>query len=296
MSSAVARTSPRTNQLLDLSPEVRTQIVFLDDSDYASAIAKRRRSTRTRSVPYAELTFAGNLLAGPLGAIIGAGIAVAIDVSHRASKPLPSIYHVVKRSMCRKVKFPLGHPLNKVVYIKHPYANDLYYPVSDFHEMLMEHKHLEAVRLLESLGASTIKVEHEVGSSGGRSVDAQASLGVFNIKGKIEDNRSSAEKISTARKLSGRHVPRIPKRLVWYDHELQWKQMAADVLAGRVSEYTLTVENSETYGVDASIKTEVLKYGLELGGEFHDCQTAKYTLTATFPQKRIKRAKRTASR
>ena len=62
-------------------------------------------------------------------------------------------------------KFPVTHPRRKLLYVAHPTDRGCYYPMASFHRMTFEHKFAEVLRLLMSLGATQLTVEHEVGWS-----------------------------------------------------------------------------------------------------------------------------------
>ena len=65
---------------------------------------------------------------------------------------------VLKSSEAAALRFPVGHPRNKVVYVGHPIDPVTYIPMAHFHTFLFEHKVAEALRLMRSLGADSVDV------------------------------------------------------------------------------------------------------------------------------------------
>ena len=65
---------------------------------------------------------------------------------------------VLKSSEAAALRFPVGHPRNKVVYVGHPVDPVTYIPMAHFHTFLFEHKVAEALRLMRSLGADSVDV------------------------------------------------------------------------------------------------------------------------------------------
>jgi hypothetical protein len=100
----------------------------------------------------------------------GAGMAQAVD--DRAARW--ALRHklgalMIGRTEAGVLHLDQGHPLTNVLYVGHPARRELYYPAAEFHRRVFEHKFVEAVTLLTSLGASRIAVQQEEGETRDRS-------------------------------------------------------------------------------------------------------------------------------
>lgn len=195
---------------------------------------------------------------------------------------------LVSRSTCAQVNFPAGHPKNKVVYVRHPWAKDLYYPIAQFHKYLFQHKYLEAVRLLRSLGAKSIEVHHEVGLTQERVGKLSAPAGMTGITAgvKVGTKRKSSVAVFYSATFNPSKTRSVPKDLVWFSKEPQWQAIADDALNNRVTEFALEVAESDNYGVNASVKADLAGYDFEVGGQLEDNQSTKWTIKAVFPKRR----------
>ncbi len=60
---------------------------------------------------------------------------------------------IIGRTESRVLRLDQGHPLRNILYVGHPAKPDLYFPAAEFHRRVFEHKFVEAVTLLTSLGA-----------------------------------------------------------------------------------------------------------------------------------------------
>lgn len=281
--------STTATEFLKIPDDHREKIVVFDDDKLAEAQqATKSDPINLNSTDYTELASLGWGVGGPIGAAVGFGIGAAIEeVSHLLQKgPMP--YVLISRSACAKAQFPVDHPKNKVVYVRHPFVSTLYYPMAEFHHYLFLHKHLEAVRLLKTLGAIHVEVEYEAGWS--QTEMGKLSLPVVttgvDISAKAASKRESSAMVLYSATYNPPRTRSIPKDLVWYPREDEWKSIADEVLNYRLTEFTLTVENKDSYGIDASAKAEVAKFGFELGGEFQDYQDTKWTIKADFPARR----------
>jgi len=288
-----ASTSPA--QFLQVAPQ---KIVVVDDAEFEEVrTASNSTPINVTDTDYTQLAWLGLLVGGPIGAAAGLILGGAIDVfsSREAERLRP--YTLVNRSICSQVTFPSGHPQSKTAYVRHPFVNTLYYPISQFHQYLFQHKHLEAVRLLKSLGADSIEVRHDAGWSQEQLGKLNTPVGTTGVNAGVKagTKRKSSLAVFYSAKLNPPKTRSIPKDLVWYDKEDQWRAIAEDVINNRVNEFVLEVATTETFGVDASVKTELAGLNLEVGGEFQDFEETKWTIKATFPKRR-KASKKPKSR
>ena len=170
----------------------------------------------------------------------------------------------VKRSDASKLKFPPGHPRDGVLYIGHPVFLKQYYTAGAFHRMAFEHKFSEAIDILMHLGAKEIIVEHLRGWS--REFAGNLSLPLARAGTGIKT--SSNTNLLFEATLKGNTNPTMPDTLVWYQHEPTWQSIAKGRLSYGLSQFSLTVNYEDDFGVNLDLKTSVEKAGLKLGGNF----------------------------
>jgi hypothetical protein len=186
---------------------------------------------------------------------------------------------IIDRATAGGLRFPLGHPRNKVVYVGHPAIPAVYYPLAEFHRRTFEHKFAEAVQLLMSLSAREIEVEHQAGwgkeFSGKLNIPLAAAV---EAGGKREARRDLLFK---ARFQSPRK-PALPDQLIWYHHEPTWHQVAEGRLKYGLQEFSLALRYEDDYGVNAGLQTSLIGHGLELGGKFEGHESTVWRMVGCF--------------
>jgi hypothetical protein len=182
----------------------------------------------------------------------------------------------ISQKEAEELHFPPGHPRGKITYVGHPGNPILYYPMADFHRCLFEDKVCEAVKLLMSLGATSILVEHVQGWS--KDFSSRLSLPIA----KVAVSSEIKNKILFKAALSGTYTPVLPDSLVWYSHEPTWGNIAEGRLKFGLLDFSIAVSYLSNFGIDARLKDTVTKSGLELGGKFEDHQSTIWSLKGKF--------------
>jgi hypothetical protein len=189
----------------------------------------------------------------------------------------------IARSEAQALVLPPGHPRDRVVYIGHPAAPSVYFPAASFHQLVFESKLSEAARLLMSLGAKELSVEHVRGWShefaANLSVSLPAVEGPSATAKKTDSHQSSALFRAT---LIGDREPSVPPGLVWLPHEPTWQQIAEGRMEYGLQEFDLSVRYEDDYGVNLGLKAEVQKVGLDLGGRFETHQSTVWNIKGKF--------------
>jgi hypothetical protein len=191
----------------------------------------------------------------------------------------------VSSEVADQLRFPVGHPRKKVAYIGHPVDPPVYIPVADFHRLLFEHKVAEALRLIRSLGATSIEVssvegwDQSLGINIGANVPAAESVDVG-----VSASRTSAKGrvVLSTMKLSPTQAPTLPPDLAWLPHEPLWQEIARARLESDLDSFTLDVRSTDDYGVNAGLKALVAKAGLEAGGSYVEHRNTIWRLRGTF--------------
>lgn len=189
---------------------------------------------------------------------------------------------IVTPEQARALNLPLGHPQKKLVYVAHPAEPLTYIPFAQFHAFLFEHKVAEAIRLVRSLGATTISTSRVAGWKQVADLHADVPIPKTNLGANAKKQRSEEASIETTMTLNPTKDPFLPDDLAWYPHEPLWKELAEARLESGLSSFDLEVRSSEDYGVSTGLKVMIEKSGLDVGGEFIKHETTVWRLKGTF--------------
>ena len=145
----------------------------------------------------------------------------------------------------RQFRFPIGHPLGKVVYLGNPADRLRYYPAADFHRQVFEHKFAEAMRLVMALGATHMRVRWERGWHKALESALEAPLNkIAKAGGEVEASaRRETELIFEARLAP--NDPVIPDDLVWYHEEPTWRALAEGRMQRGLDSFELHVRSND---------------------------------------------------
>ena len=179
------------------------------------------------------------------------------------------LYNDSVEDQALKLVFQPGHPQNGCTYIQHPFRKNQYFEVNSFHDSILERKQNELLRILESLGAYSARVEvrHEQHTTSNLAkdshFDAKASVG--KVSGEMSHS-ANAEQASTlfasqsATKdwsFNPPEKPMLPDDLVFYPTEETWQQLANSVLRGGLKRAEVDLEYKSEYGIDEKHLSDV---------------------------------------
>lgn len=175
-----------------------------------------------------------------------------------------------------------GHPRKDTLYAAHPSDGRRYLPISEFHRLTFEDKFAEALYLLMHLGATEISVEHREGWE--RDFASELSVNIPGVQGEasVEGECSSNKKGLYHAKLDGHDEPSIPNDLVWYPHELTWQVVAEGRMDFGLKDFSLTLQYTDDYGIDADLAEDAQTTGFSLGGSFESHQSTVWEIKGTF--------------
>jgi hypothetical protein len=179
----------------------------------------------------------------------------------------------------------LGHPLPNVVYAGDPEVAGLYYPVADFHRVLFESKVAEALRLLRWLGVTDVSVEYVEGFD--RAGDVEFSIAPpAGTLGELGVGANQTSKERSGAKWTARYVPtappQIPTDLVWFNSEPLWQEVANARLESGLREFTLELNYTGDFGINANLTAKIASVGLEAGGKFTANKDTTWKVAGTF--------------
>ncbi len=208
----------------------------------------------------------------------------------------PNILPLLK-SKIGELKFPPNHPKKGQLYVGHPYRSNIYFPVENAENQIFEAQVTELTRILQSLGALRIVVEHIQGEKGNffnsennyskekSNLDINANVNVkvhkvnleFNNKSEIaiENDHQKIHQKSSDKKMSITQTFEMPSEiglpldLIWYHHNEVWQSIAQQRLEGNLlsSEIVISSEKSEVLN-EKEIKT--------IEQEYHNLVNAGY--------------------
>jgi hypothetical protein len=184
-----------------------------------------------------------------------------------------------------QLRFPIGHPRKRVLYVGHPVDAPVYVPVAQFHTFLFDHKVAEAIRLIRSLGADSVEVVRLEGwgQDAGIHVNIPVpGLDQVEIGASAERNKASSNFVMTKMTLNPTESPHLPEDLVWFPHEPLWQEVAEARLRSGLTSFSLDVRSTDDYGVNAGLKLLVAKSGLDAGGNFVEHKTTIWRVQGTF--------------
>lgn len=179
-----------------------------------------------------------------------------------------------------------GHPRQNLLYAAHPCDSKTYVPSADFHRLTFEHKFSELLQLLMHLGATTIDVEHVHGwerdfasrlSGGGGVPQAEVEA-----SSEAEVESSTKERLLYHAELDGSGDPALPDDLVWHPHEPTWQSVAKGALKFGLEGFSLNLQYTDDYGINAELKANAEDAGFDLGGSFENHESTTWSVEGTF--------------
>lgn len=270
--------------LLDL-PYSERQLVIVQPDEVAAAARRAAESPKPDEGPADWKTIATRIGNVALNfSIYGPVIEITTEAINAWARARESGLNVLQigRTEAQGLQFPPGHPREQTLYVAHPALPSVYYTTATFHRMAFEHKFAEAILLLMSLGASKITVEHIRGWSREFSAKISAPLPQIDAEASAGHSAKSSSSLLFEATLNNKHVPSIPSGLVWFTHEPTWQAVANGRMQFGLSQFSLTVNYEDDFGVNAGLKVRVQKAGLDLGGTFEDHTATTWKIYGDF--------------
>jgi len=162
------------------------------------------------------------------------------------------------------VKFPVGHPQAKTLYIGHPLKPNVYIPFENATEQLFMEKIRELTYLAQCLGATEVKFRRVKGldfsSSRKNAISAEGSAGrkFVNVEGggKLSSNSTETYKandtVEHVQTYNPIKPPFCPEELVWLSSDASCQAMVKSRLNGNMLNYTERISSSEATTVSSS--------------------------------------------
>jgi hypothetical protein len=273
---------------LDVSslPYSRRQLIVVLPDQVVDAARQAEATAASRNVEtdWGDIGIKAVIGLRSLTSVYGLAAEVAIEAIKAWAKARENGLYVlqVAQSEASLLQFPPGHPRDQTMYVAHPAKPMVYYTAATFHRMAFEHKFSEAIRLLMSLGATHISVEHVKGWSQEFSAKVSAGIPKAKTDAAAKKTESNASKLLFEANLKNDKEPILPQGLVWYEHEPTWQAVAAGRLEYGLQKFTLDVAYEDDFGVNAGLKSRAQKTGFELGGSFEDHESTIWKISGNF--------------
>lgn len=153
-------------------------------------------------------------------------------------------------------------------------------PFGEYDEWSLRDRYNEAIRIMNTLGASEIVCETFGEVSVRRGIRAR----VFGNGAAVTQQRIENSAFDFHHNGAG-SAPRDPRPLRW-PHEPGFSAAVSSVLENGATNVTLNIKTSRTHSVDGSLGIKLKAVGFDLGGQAHQSGATSLHIQATFPQAR----------
>src|SRR5690606_16203739 len=138
-----------------------------------------------------------------------------------------------------------------------------------------------------SLGATEISIEYVEGFDRGGGVDLSVSApvgAVTEIGGNVNVTKKVSSGARTTMHLSTTMPAQIPEDMIWIRSEPLWQEVANARLESGLRAFTIDVNYTDDFGINAGLKAKIANVGLELGGNFTEYRETVWKLSGTFAE------------
>ena len=209
---------------------------------------------------------------------------------------------VLSESQAPHLKFG-EEPIQKnALYTIHPLTQDIYFRQGLIRQRLFEERVLEAVSILEAMGAKNVRIESERALSAATAAEGSIETNPVNIKAHGEIGAKEKKKIlyevkRTAPRDRAQFDQSMLQRSVWYKNDPFFRklgdslptrqgffrQLLGGLPRGGIEEITFEREFDQETQVDGKLELGVLeKLGISVSGKSKDHQTEKFSAFAEF--------------
>lgn len=151
-------------------------------------------------------------------------------------------------------------------------------PFGEYDDWSLRDRYNEAIRIMNTLGASAITCETYGEITARRGVRAK----VFGRGGELTQERIENSGFDFRHSGAG-SAPRDPRPLRWPD-EPGFSAAVSSVLENGATEVVINIRSNRTYAIDGALGVELKKIGFELGGHAQNSGATSLHIRASFPQ------------
>lgn len=153
-------------------------------------------------------------------------------------------------------------------------------PFGEYDDWSLRDRYNEAIRIMNTLGASAITCETYGEVTVRRGVRAK----ILGRGGDLTQQRIENSGFDFRHNGAG-SAPRDPRPLRWA-HEPGFSAAVSSVLENGATEVTINIRSNRTHAIDGTLGVELKKLGFELGGMTQQSGTTSLHIHASFPQGR----------
>lgn len=153
-------------------------------------------------------------------------------------------------------------------------------PFGEYDEWSLRDRYNEAIRIMNTLGASAITCE----TYGEVTVRRGLRAKVFGRGGELTQQRIENSGFDFRHEGAG-SAPRDPRPLRWPD-EPGFAAAVSSVLENGATDVVINIRSNRTYAIDGALGLELKKAGLDLGGVTQRSGATSLHIRASFPQAR----------
>lgn len=177
------------------------------------------------------------------------------------------------------VRSPVGAIRSGLVYVQFPSETGPFMvPFGDYDDWSLRDRYNEAIRIMNTLGASTIECETFREVTTRRNLRAKVMGKGASLKQERVENSGFDFHHSGAGS-----APRDPSPLRWPD-EPGFAAAVSSVLHNGATEVVVNIKSNRTHAIDGELGLQLRKLGLDLGGSTQQTGATSLHIRATFPQ------------
>jgi len=150
-------------------------------------------------------------------------------------------------------------------------------PFGKYDDWSLRDRYNEAIRIMNTLGASAITCETYREMTARRGVRAKA----FGRGGELTQERIENSGFDFRHSGAG-SAPRDPRPLRW-PHEPGFSAAVSSVLENGATEVVINIKSDRTYAIDGALGVDLKKIGFELGGHAKNSGATSLHIRASFP-------------
>jgi len=153
-------------------------------------------------------------------------------------------------------------------------------PFGEYDDWSLRDRYNEAIRIMNTLGASAITCETYGEVTVRRGVRAK----ILGRGGDLTQQRIENSGFDFRHNGAG-SAPRDPRPLRWA-HEPGFSAAVSSVLENGATEVTINIRSNRTHAIDGTLGVQLKKLGFELGGSTQHSGATSLHISASFPQDR----------
>jgi hypothetical protein len=179
------------------------------------------------------------------------------------------------------LRSPEGAIRTSLVYVRVPSeAGPFLVPFGEFDDWSLRDRYNEAIRIMNTLGASAITCE----TYGERTVRRGVRAKIFRQGGELTQQRMENSGFDFRHNGAGA-APRDPRPLRWPD-EPGFAAAVASVLENGATEVVINIRSNRTHAINGTLGVQLKKIGFDLGGTTQQTGATSLHSPASFPPAR----------